>query len=171
MKQYLRAKDGITLVEILISMTLGLIILSGMLSLFSTSLKIWTVEKNRTNMQQTARIAVDTIIREIRYAQNINLINSEVLQITKVSGEVNTFQLGTVLHANTLYITIDQRRGKPAGGISTNPITENVVTKLLFAPYFQTGVLQAIIITLEVTDKTTGEQQLIQSAAYPWNQI
>jgi len=169
MRRYLVSERGFTLLELMIGMTCTIILLSGMLSLLSTSLTIWTVEKSRTSMQQTARIAVDKVMRELRYAKALNLTNSQSLTITKLSGEINTFQLGGGLHGSTLYMIIDKTGTIPAGGISTNPITENVVTNLLFTLYPERASRQAITITLEVTDPSTGQQQTLHTAGYPWN--
>jgi len=169
MKKHLTAEQGFTLIELMIYMTLTVILLSGMLSVFSVSLKIWTVEKSRTSLQQTARMATDQVIREIRYAQGIRLNHPQSLSITKPSGEINTFQLGGGLHGNTLYVIIDKTGVLPPGGTSTNPITENVVTSLLFTPYPVVATSQAIGVTLEVTDQNTGQKQTIHTAGYPWN--
>lgn len=169
MKKYLTAQQGFTLMELMIGMMLTLILMAGMLSILSINVTTWTLEKNRTSMQQTVRIAVDMIVREIRYAQDISLNSTQSLKITKVNGETNTFQLGGGLHGSTLYMIIDKTKAIPVGGISTNPITENVVTTLLFTPYPSENNVQAIAITLESTDKSTGAKQTIQTAGYPWN--
>lgn len=146
-----------------------MIVFSCMVNLFSQSILIWTVEKNGINMEQTARIAVDTIVRETRYAQKISLNHTGSLTITKISGEINTFQLGSGFHSNTLYIIIDKKNATPVGGISTNPITENIVTNLLFTPYPDLANIQAILITLEVMDQKNNKKYTIQTAGYPWN--
>lgn len=169
MSKHLTSEGGFTHIELIIGMTVTVLLLSGMFHLFSTSLSIWTVEKSRTSMQQVARMAVDKVVREIRYAQEISLTTTQGLRITKVSGEINTFQLGGGQHGSTLYMTIDKTRTLPAGGISTNPITENIVTSLLFTPYPESANIQAMGITLEVTDPNTGQHQRIHTVCYPWN--
>ncbi|MBP2627104.1 MAG: hypothetical protein H6Q68_1815 [Firmicutes bacterium] len=169
MRKYIASERGVTLLELMIGMTVTVILLSGMLSLFGASLAIWTVEKSRTIMQQTARLTVDKIMREIRYGKELSLNNTHSLRVTKLSGEINTFQLGEGLHGSTLYIIIDKTKVIPAGGYSTNPITENVVTNLLFIPYPEMSNIQAIGITLEVTDPSTGQKQTIHTAGFPWN--
>ena len=171
MKKYLISKQGFTLLELLIGITLSIILLSGMLRFFSTSINLWNIEKNRTSMQQTARLAVDRIMKDIRYAQGIQLNHPSSLKITKMNGETNTFQLGGALHENTLYMIIDKTGATPIGGISTNPLTENVVTNLLFMPYPHSANIQAITILLEVADQNTGEKQRIETAGYPWNRL
>lgn len=126
---------GITLPEVVVSILLMTIIISSMINLFSQSLLIWTAKKNAVTIEESARIAIDTMVREIRYSQKIHLNHCGSLQITKLNGEMNTFQLGSGSHANTLYIQIDKHNAIPAGSISTNPITENIITTLLFTPY------------------------------------
>ena len=169
MRKYLVAEDGVTLLELMIGMTITVILLSGMLSLLGASVTIWTMEKSRTSMQQTARMAVDKVVREIRYGKELHLNNPQSLSITKLSGEIITLHLGGGLHEHTLYMITDKTRAIPAGGIGTNPITENVVTHLLYTPYPHSDDIQAITITLEVTDTSTGQKQTIQTAGYPWN--
>jgi hypothetical protein len=130
-----------------------LILLTSIVTLFSGSLKIWLFAKNQTNIQQTARIAMDTIVREIQYAHQITFKNISSLVVTKINGEKNTLQLGGGLHSKTLYIIIDKTKVIPAGGISSNPITENLVTDLQFTPYPQSENAKAVLIILEVTDE------------------
>ena len=169
MKYNIKSEQGFTLLELLLSMALTVLLLSGMLSLFATSLHIWAIEKNRTSMQQTARIATAKIVSEIRYARSISLNNTKSLKVTKLNGEIITFQLGGDLRERTLYMLIDKSMVKPWGGASTNPITENVVTNLHFTPYPQSGKTQAVGISIEVTDSITGEAQVLQTSGYSWN--
>lgn len=168
MKKYLPTQTGLTLLEVLIGITLMLLLLFCMLNLFSSSLNLWTSDKNHTNIEQNARIAIDTMLREIRYACKINFKTSSSLTITKLDGEMNTFQLGGGVHSKTLYILIDKSKATSGGGRSSNPITENVVTSLQFTPYPERGA-KAVIIAIEVTDMATGKTQIIHTAISPWN--
>lgn len=170
MKKKLTTEQGITLLELLISMSLIVFLLSGMLNLFFVQLKSWGFGKNRTSTQQVARIAVESIMREIRYGKEITLSGVQSLKITKINGEINTVKLGEGLHDKTLYMTIDNRNAIPSGGIGSNPLTENVVTDLVFTPYPSPDHLQAIGITIEVTDQKTRQKQIIHTVGYPWNQ-
>ena len=156
------------LVEVVVSFLLMMLILSCMVHLFSQSLGVWTITKNEMYLEETARIAVDTMVREIRYAKSLKL-NSNALQITQLNGEQNTFQLGSGFYGKTLYRTINKQGATPIGGISTNPITENVVSTLSFAPYPDSENLQAILITLEVINIQNGKKYTIHTAGYPWN--
>lgn len=169
MKKLLTSQQGLSLVELVVSMIILTIVLTGMLHLFSQSLLLWNLEKSHTNLEQTARIAVNSIMKELRYARVISLNSPQSFSITKISGEVNTFHLGGDLHTKTLYMVIDKQNAQPRGGISTNPLTENIVTHLVFTPYPEISPLQAILITLEVTDPQTHEKQTVHTAGYPWN--
>jgi prepilin-type N-terminal cleavage/methylation domain-containing protein len=169
MKQYVHCKCGFTLIELLVTMLITLILLSGMVTFFSQCVKGWTSEKTGTRVEQTSRIAMDAILAKIRYAHSIKLNNEHSLTVFQPSGEINTFQLGNDLHENTLYIIINKQHMIPAEGYSTNPITENIVTSLVFTPYPDPFYFQAIIITLVVTDPLTGKHQTLHTAGYPWN--
>lgn len=170
MKQkYFTAQHGLTLIELIVSTSLMLILLIGIVDLFSGSIKIWILNKNQTQIQQAARIAMDTIVREIRYAHQITFKSPSSLVITKENGQNNTLQLGGGFNAKTLYIIIDKTKAIPAGGVSSNPITENLVTNLQFIPYPQNEPFKAVLITLEVTDESTGGKKLLHTACYPLN--
>jgi len=168
MKKYLKKQQGLTLIELVIAMTITLILLSGLSSVLSVSLTTWRLEKSRMAMVQTARMAVDRVMREVCYAQQLTVSNPRSLTITKIDGEINTFELGGGLHGNTLYMIIDKTAS--GGGIATSPLTENNVTELHFTPFSQYGT-QAIIMTLIVKDKNTGVEQELHTAGYPWNQL
>jgi prepilin-type N-terminal cleavage/methylation domain-containing protein len=168
-QRYFTTQHGLTLIELIIGMSLMLMLLTGILNLFSDSIKIWISSKNQTHIQQTARIAMDTIAREIRYAHEITFKNASSLVVLKEDGQINTLQLGGGLHSKTLYIIIDKSKAIPAGGISSNPVTENVIASLQFTPYPQNETSKAVLIALEVIDESTGGKKLMHTACYPLN--
>lgn len=159
-------QHGLTLIELVIGITLILCLLSSTVNLFSGSLKVWTFGKQQSQLNQTARIAMDSIVKDIRYAQQITLKNTSSLVVTKVNGETRTFQLGEGLHSKTLYVLIDKTKAIPPGGISSSPITENLVTDLQFV---QRENSKAVLVTLEVTNTSTGGRTLLWTACYPFN--
>ncbi len=61
-------ESGFTLIEMLISMAIGLIILSALSSTFLMQRKIYDVQEQVVEMVQTARAAMDMMTREIRMA-------------------------------------------------------------------------------------------------------
>jgi len=165
-RKYFIAQHGLTLIELVIGMALILCLLSGIVGLFSGSLKVWVFGKQQSHINQTARIAMDSIVREIRYAQQITLKNTSSLVVTKVNREIRTLQLGEGLHSKTLYVIIDKTKSIPPGGISSSPITENLVTNLQFV---QRGNSKAVLVNLEVTNESTGARKLLRTACYPLN--
>lgn len=167
--KYFTTQHGLTLIELIIGISLMLMLLTGILNLFSGSLKVWMFGKNQTHVQQTARIAMDIMVREVRYAHQITFKSTSSLVVTKENGQCNTLQLGSGLHSKTLYLIIDNTKIVPAGGISSNPVTENLVTSLQFTPYLQDEVVKAVLITVEVTDESTAQKVLIHTACYPLN--
>ena len=59
---------GFTLIEILISMTLGLVILSAVTNLMTTQKQTYEVQAQVTEMEQYVRVGMEQMIREIRMA-------------------------------------------------------------------------------------------------------
>lgn len=59
---------GFSLIELLIAMTLGLIVLGAISSVFLTQGQTYDAQEQITDMVQTARAAMDMISREIRMA-------------------------------------------------------------------------------------------------------
>jgi type II secretory pathway pseudopilin PulG len=168
-KKYFTTQHGLTLIELIIGITLMLLVLHCTVDLFSGSIKVWIYCKNQSHIQQTARIAMDTIVREIRYARQITFKNTSSLIITKKNGEIKTLQLGGGLHSRTLYLITDKTKAVPPGGISTNPITENLVTNLQFTPCSQSENNKAVLITVEITDESTRKKNVLHTACYPLN--
>ena len=62
---------GYTVIEILTAITLGLIVLTSIYSLYSTSQKVSERTSQEAELTQNARIALDRISREIRQTQEI----------------------------------------------------------------------------------------------------
>ena len=69
-KQYTLRKTqlGIGLVEILIAMLLGLVLVGGILQMFSSSQQTHRVHEATSRMQESGRMALEVIARDIRMA-------------------------------------------------------------------------------------------------------
>jgi type IV pilus assembly protein PilW len=61
-----RQQQGFTLVEMMIAMVLGLIVIAGVVTLFSQSQRSFKVDKNIAGMQDEARFALQEIARDLR---------------------------------------------------------------------------------------------------------
>jgi len=67
-KKLLGAQQGVSLVELLIAMTLGLILLAGMLAVFSGNQRSAELNTAMANIQENARFALNKIGQDIRMA-------------------------------------------------------------------------------------------------------
>ncbi len=61
-------RNGFTLVELMIAMAVGLVVLAAVYSLFIFQNKRYSIEEQIVEMQQNARAAMTTMVREIRMA-------------------------------------------------------------------------------------------------------
>ncbi|MGH8501583.1 MAG: PilW family protein [Gammaproteobacteria bacterium] len=63
-----RLQRGLSLVEIMIAMTVGLILLGGVFQVYSASKQSYRVADNLSRMQENARFAMNILTRDIRMA-------------------------------------------------------------------------------------------------------
>jgi prepilin-type N-terminal cleavage/methylation domain-containing protein len=73
---------GFTLVELMISMSITLILLTALASLLSNTLLAYQINSRRTEVQQTARIAADTIVREFKFATGVTSVSDTSISFT-----------------------------------------------------------------------------------------
>ncbi len=70
-KSEIGARDwdgGFSLIELLVAMAIGLLILGAMYGVFNLHGKAFGIQEQIAEMQQTARVAMDIMTREIRMA-------------------------------------------------------------------------------------------------------
>lgn len=153
----LSRESGFTLVEITIGLLLASLLAAGVFGILSVSLESRIRGDRSTELQQSARYAMDLMVREIQYAY----------EITTVSGDEITFktqQFGNKIITYSRTRTTDaspwilRRRQHDLSG--SQPVTGegksiNVsIRKLEFRTlkYTDTGQPWVIGIELEVTD-------------------
>jgi type IV pilus assembly protein PilW len=68
---------GLTLIELMIAMVLGLMIILGVVSFFITNNQTYRVNEALAKMQENARIALELLSREIRMAGATSCVNFE----------------------------------------------------------------------------------------------
>lgn len=146
-------RKGFTLVELIIGMGLTMLLTSILVIGLANSLTVWQAGKNRSEIEQTARYVLDTMAREIRYANTININSKSSITLTQINPRTNkvqekiTFRYGSS-ESKTIYKITDKTAS--GGGIGTNPLTPAVIKNLEFqaAPAADhnevTIVLQAI---------------------------
>lgn len=67
-RNHLKKKDGYTLIELLVSMGIGLLLLGALTSTFISESKYFALQEQLNEMQQNARAATDVIMREVKVA-------------------------------------------------------------------------------------------------------
>ncbi len=63
-----RLESGFSMIEMLIASTIGLVMVTGMIAVFSGNKKTSDINSAMSNMQENARFAVDAIARDVRMA-------------------------------------------------------------------------------------------------------
>src|SRR5262245_7633972 len=66
-----RAQRGMTVVEMMVACTIGILILMGMVMIFASSSRSFVAIGNYMEMDRSSRNALDRMSREIRNARNL----------------------------------------------------------------------------------------------------
>lgn len=64
----LRKQAGLSLIELMISITLGLILMTGVVQMFVSSKSVFTTQQSMSRIQETGRLAIEFLSRDIRMA-------------------------------------------------------------------------------------------------------
>ena len=64
----LRKQAGLSLIELMISITLGLILMAGVVQMFVSSKSVFTTQQSLSRIQETGRLAIEFLSRDIRMA-------------------------------------------------------------------------------------------------------
>jgi len=72
-------QNGLTLIELMISMVLGLMIVLGVVSFLITNNQTYRVNEALAKMQENARIALEILAREIRLAGATSCVNLDLI--------------------------------------------------------------------------------------------
>ncbi len=86
---------GLTLVELMVAITIGLIILAAVVRLFATSRATYTLEEGLARVQESGRFAMEFLSQDIRMAGyagcSANLTGTQVTNLVASATSVNTF--------------------------------------------------------------------------------
>ena len=147
-----KTADGFTLTELLIAMALGLILITGIISVFVGSKRSSTLNTAVADMQESARYAFDAITRDVRMAgfQGCLDVNSKSAQlignIPPTNGLVNTVATGSVVVSANAWVPAPIPTFTiPTGAVSAVPGTHTLAlqfgrgTATLSAPMTNPG--------------------------------
>ncbi|WP_425060709.1 hypothetical protein SCACP_14520 [Sporomusa carbonis] len=149
-----RAKEqrGFTLVELMVGMTLTVLLMTAVFGLLFTSLRSWQNGKSHAEIQQAARIATDTIARNVRYAYTVSSSDGKTLRLTTDPAGANTVVFGVDPTTKALCITQGNGTPQPLAGNGMNGQEGTII--IIDNRFSVQGKLVSIIITAQ--DKTTG---------------
>jgi type IV pilus assembly protein PilW len=68
MKISLGKQAGLSLIELMISITLGLVLMAGVVQMFISSKTVFTTQQSMSRIQETGRLAIEFLSRDIRMA-------------------------------------------------------------------------------------------------------
>jgi type IV pilus assembly protein PilW len=89
---------GVTLVELMVSMTLGLIILGSAMQVFSANKQSFRFSKALARVQEDGRFAMQSMARDIRMASYVGCSSRQQLDVNTVAtGAPPSVDLGTAL--------------------------------------------------------------------------
>lgn len=94
MKRYWVGHQGSTLVELIVSLTIFLLVLSAIVPLLSISIQACQTGRSRADIQQTSRLAIERLSNTIRYATSVTVQdNGNSLLVRDGNGSSNKFSV------------------------------------------------------------------------------
>jgi type IV pilus assembly protein PilW len=72
----LRRSRGLSLVELMVALAVGLLLMAGAISIFLSNKRTYQVTEDLSRLQENARFALDTMMRDLRMAGNVGCGNN-----------------------------------------------------------------------------------------------
>ncbi|QJW45338.1 hypothetical protein HA075_05755 [bacterium BFN5] len=168
-KRRLVAQEGVTLIELLLSLALTVLLLQVTVQVLGITLTEWQIKTSRTELQQNARFAVDSIVRDLQYAKSITINGTKQLSFLSDKYTHNAPQVTYTYDTAAKPYAIRRNKNdgsgaQPvAGGSLTSPIT---ISSCTFTSLVNNslGKPKTIHIALTATDTNTGQQFSIETA-------
>ena len=88
----IRSNKGLTLIELLVTLTIISFVLASIYTFYLAGLRGWHRSIDQIEAQQSARIAMDKIIRELRFAHEISLHDQSREIRFKITGDSRTLR-------------------------------------------------------------------------------
>lgn len=157
-------QEGLSLVELLIAMTVGLILISGMIAVFSGNKKSSEINQAMANMQENARFALSAIARDARMAGfqgcvDVNNSSAAVLANNAPTNDLfQTVATGSVVQTESTWAPAPL----PTFNIPTAQTQPVIGTHTLSLQFGSS-------ITRELTQNMQNQNSVISIANNPWN--
>ena len=104
-----RRQAGLSLIELMVSIVIGLFLLAGTISIFISNKQSYYAQDDSSRVQETGRFAMDMILRDIRMAGYFGCMDSmsDVHNVLNASGVQ-----GNLLNTNRAVEGLDESSGK-----------------------------------------------------------
>lgn len=96
----MRSQKGISLLEILIAIVLGMLLILGVTRVFISSKYVFSAQTALSSIQETGRLAIEFISRDIRMAGFYGCQNSRIQTNNLFSSNINDAATTDTLHKN-----------------------------------------------------------------------
>jgi type IV pilus assembly protein PilW len=103
---------GLTLIELMIAITIGLILVLGLIQVFSASRAAYQLSQGIARNQENARFALDFMQRDIRMAGHAGCVNDQSLLSTDAAGKI------TGGNIRSLFLNDAAREANDASGLA-----------------------------------------------------
>ena len=154
-----QSQQGFSLIELLVAMGLMVLLLAAISGVLSVSVNSWLQGSSKTEVQQVARQALDTMAREIQYASSITRHSETSITFTTVqAGSVRTinYYLDTSASPQVIYRN-DGSGARPLTGGSNIPVSISVLRFTLFPA---SGTARAVEIKMTAVDLNRPANQI-----------
>jgi type IV pilus assembly protein PilW len=164
----LRNIEGFTLVELLVSMGLGMVILAAVTTTFMSQTKIYNAQEQANEMQQNARGVLDIITRELKmagYKPNAGTFNGVTYSTTQLMVQADLDSSGAISTDSTAneqityaYDSANQRITRAVGTGGAQILADNI-TAFTFSYLDGTGTATTVSanirqVSINITAKT-----------------
>lgn len=130
----LRGRGGYTLIELLAVLSIFLVIITALTTLFVSGAKAELDANRRFEAQQTARIAVDRMRREIHCGNALTLTSASSISITLPAGCPTAGGTQTTVVYDTALVTTNRYTlRRKQGSAAAAPIADRLTTGAIFS--------------------------------------
>ncbi len=125
MKNYLIStkQNGMTLIEIMVAMTIGLFLLAGVMQIFLGSQQSYRLQENLSRMQENGRFAMDFLTRDIRMAGSMGCVNINNNDVKSRLTPFNSLNSNAIFNEFTKGISNDIFPSNDSYDLNTNKLT------------------------------------------------
>jgi type IV pilus assembly protein PilW len=88
--QFKQAQQGLTLVELMVAMLIGVILMAGVLSIMISSKRAYNVQNDLNHLQENARFAMGFLVKDLRMAGYFGCQGASLSDVLPVQGVEDT---------------------------------------------------------------------------------